>query len=144
MSWLPRATPKATLRCSFNSCTSRHSSRSNTSAWMSLFTRREIFVEMREVTLLNEGAEVPEARVVDRQDWVRAATESMRVMTGGETAFAVLQQICSGLALLREISPGVALGTIVGGRCDGFQVVTKAGGFGEDQTLVDILRLFRP
>ena len=66
------------------------------------------------------------------------------VMTGGETAFAVLQKICSGLALSREISPGVALGTIVGGYCDGFQVVTKAGGFGEDQTLVDILRLFQP
>lgn len=75
---------------------------------------------------------------------VDSAKTTALVMTGGETAFAVLQKICSGLALLREISPGVALGTIVGGRCDGFQVVTKAGGFGEDQTLVDILHLFRP
>lgn len=47
---------------------------------------RRAELPVREVTLLNEGAEVPEARVVDRQDWVRAATESMRVMTGGETA----------------------------------------------------------
>jgi coenzyme F420 biosynthesis associated uncharacterized protein len=38
---------------------------------------------VREVTGLNEGAEVPEARVVDRPDWIRAATRSMRVMTGG-------------------------------------------------------------
>ena len=38
---------------------------------------------MREVTHLNEGAEVPEARVIDRPQWVRAATQSMRVMTGG-------------------------------------------------------------
>ena len=38
---------------------------------------------VREVTHLNEGAEVPEARVIDRKQWVRAATRSMRVMTGG-------------------------------------------------------------
>ncbi|HTM86325.1 MAG TPA: zinc-dependent metalloprotease [Mycobacterium sp.] len=37
---------------------------------------------VREVTGLNEGAEVPEARVVDRPEWIRAATRSMRVMTG--------------------------------------------------------------
>lgn len=41
---------------------------------------------VREVTGLNEGAEVPEARVVDRPAWIRAATRSMRVMTtGGDT-----------------------------------------------------------
>jgi coenzyme F420 biosynthesis associated uncharacterized protein len=38
---------------------------------------------VREVTGLNEGAEVAEARIIDRGEWVRAATESMRVMTGG-------------------------------------------------------------
>lgn len=38
---------------------------------------------VRDVTRLNEGAAVTEARVVDRAEWVRAATESMRVMTGG-------------------------------------------------------------
>ena len=38
---------------------------------------------VREVTHLNEGAAVAEARVIDRPQWVRAATESMRVMTGG-------------------------------------------------------------
>ena len=87
-------------------------------------------VGLAAVTVLEKLAESPQTTAL--------------VMTGGETAFAVLQKICSGLALSREISPGVALGTIVGGYCDGFQVVTKAGGFGEDQTLVGILRLFRP
>lgn len=38
---------------------------------------------MREVTGLIEGAELPEARVVDRPEWIRAATRSMRVMTTG-------------------------------------------------------------
>lgn len=44
---------------------------------------RRAEMPVREVTLLAEGAEVPDARVVDRAEWVRAATESMRVMTGG-------------------------------------------------------------
>jgi coenzyme F420 biosynthesis associated uncharacterized protein len=38
---------------------------------------------VRDVTGLNEGAAITEARIVDRAEWVRAATESMRVMTGG-------------------------------------------------------------
>ncbi|MCF6387723.1 zinc-dependent metalloprotease [Mycobacterium sp. MBM] len=38
---------------------------------------------VREVTHLNEGAEIPESRVIDRPGWVHAATRSMRVMTGG-------------------------------------------------------------
>jgi coenzyme F420 biosynthesis associated uncharacterized protein len=38
---------------------------------------------VRDVTGLIEGGEVPEARIVDRTEWIRAATRSMRVMTGG-------------------------------------------------------------
>ena len=38
---------------------------------------------MREVTGLSEGGEIPEARIVNRTEWIRAATKSMRVMTGG-------------------------------------------------------------
>jgi coenzyme F420 biosynthesis associated uncharacterized protein len=38
---------------------------------------------VREITGLNEGGEIPEARIVDRAQWVRAASQSMRVMTGG-------------------------------------------------------------
>lgn len=41
---------------------------------------------VREVTGLIEGTEVPEARVVDRPAWIRAATRSMRVMTTGGDA----------------------------------------------------------
>lgn len=45
---------------------------------------RKAELPVRDVTGLNEGAAVAEARVIDRGQWVRAATESMRVMTGGE------------------------------------------------------------
>ena len=44
---------------------------------------RDAELPVREVTGLNEGGEIPEARVVDRVEWIRAATKSMRVMTGG-------------------------------------------------------------
>jgi len=59
------------------------------------YTRRQVIDQLteasrsaelpvREVTGLNEGGEIPEARVVDRVEWIRAATKSMRIMTGGE------------------------------------------------------------
>jgi coenzyme F420 biosynthesis associated uncharacterized protein len=44
---------------------------------------RNAELPVREVTGLNEGGEIPEARIVDRVEWIRAATQSMRVMTGG-------------------------------------------------------------
>jgi coenzyme F420 biosynthesis associated uncharacterized protein len=40
-------------------------------------------VPVREVTGLIEGGEIQEARIVDRPEWIRAAAQSMRVMTGG-------------------------------------------------------------
>ena len=39
---------------------------------------------VRDVTGLNEGAAITEARIVDRVEWVRAATQSMRLMTGAQ------------------------------------------------------------
>lgn len=58
------------------------------------YTRRQVIdqlaessrnaeVPVREVTGLIEGGAIPEARVVDRPQWIKAATHSMRVMTGG-------------------------------------------------------------
>lgn len=58
------------------------------------YTKRQAFEQLaasardaegpvRDVTGLNEGAAVTDARIVDRAEWVGAATESMRIMTGG-------------------------------------------------------------
>jgi coenzyme F420 biosynthesis associated uncharacterized protein len=44
---------------------------------------RSAELPVREVTLLNEGAAVTEARIIDRSEWVTAATGSMRLMMGG-------------------------------------------------------------
>ncbi len=38
---------------------------------------------VRDVTGLDTGDVVPEARIIDRPQWIRAAAESMREMTGG-------------------------------------------------------------
>jgi coenzyme F420 biosynthesis associated uncharacterized protein len=58
------------------------------------YTRRQVIEQLssaalraempvREVTGLNEGGEVADARIVDRAEWIRAASQSMRAMTGG-------------------------------------------------------------
>jgi coenzyme F420 biosynthesis associated uncharacterized protein len=58
------------------------------------YTRRQVIDELtsaarkaeppvRDVTGLITNGEVPAARIVDRPEWVRAAAESMRVMTNG-------------------------------------------------------------
>ena len=58
------------------------------------YTRRQAVEELarasraaegpvREVTGLSVDAPVPDARIVDRTEWIRAACESMRVMIGG-------------------------------------------------------------
>lgn len=38
---------------------------------------------VREVTGLIEGGEIPEARIINRPQWIHAAAHSMRAMTGG-------------------------------------------------------------
>ena len=63
------------------------------------------------------------------------------VLTGGDTARAVLDALGGrGIALQAELLPGVPLGRIVGGELDGVTVVTKAGGFGGPDTLVEVQR----
>jgi coenzyme F420 biosynthesis associated uncharacterized protein len=60
------------------------------------YTRRQAIDELssasraaeppvRDVTRLSTDGPVPEARVIDRPEWIRAATDSIRAMTGGST-----------------------------------------------------------
>ena len=58
------------------------------------------------------------------------------VLTGGDTAAAVCDALgASGFWLTDEVMPGMAMGTLVGGRHPALPIVTKAGGFGDDDAL---------
>jgi len=58
-------------------------------------------------------------------------------LTGGDTADAVLTAVeAEGLQLFGELVTGVVQGTILGGPLDGLPVVTKAGAFGRQDTLI--------
>ena len=60
------------------------------------------------------------------------------VLTGGDTAVGVARGLgASGIRLVGEVGAGVPVGTLIGPRP--YAVVTKAGGFGEDGTLVNIV-----
>ena len=61
------------------------------------------------------------------------------VLTGGDTAVRVAETLgAGGIVLGGEVEPGVPFGTLVGPRP--YPVVTKAGGFGGPETLVEALR----
>ncbi|MEU5806602.1 MULTISPECIES: four-carbon acid sugar kinase family protein [unclassified Streptomyces] len=83
-------------------------------------------------------------------DAVRKLAEEDRidalVLTGGETAAEVLDALgalgVTGISLADEPEPGVARGTLLGGRT-ALPVLVKAGGFGDDTTLVRLCRLVR-
>lgn len=66
---------------------------------------------VREVTGLGSEAPVPPARIVDRKQWIRAASDSMRVMTGGtQTPGNVVTGRITGAqtgAVLAFISSGI-------------------------------------
>lgn len=65
------------------------------------------------------------------------------ILVGGDTAEAILDGLgAEGLWLRGEIQPGVAVGTIRGGAAAGTVTITKAGGFGSDATLVELVQRF--
>lgn len=88
----------------------------------------------------------PERAAAGLASLAELATEIVRTgpvdglfLSGGDTAAAFLR--ASGgeaIELQREILPGLVLGRRIGGMADGLPVVTKAGAFGDEQTLVTL------
>jgi uncharacterized protein YgbK (DUF1537 family) len=63
------------------------------------------------------------------------------VLTGGDTALTLLQSLgCRILWLQGELEPGIPWGRLLTGTQPGLAVVTKAGGFGNKQTLTTVLK----
>ena len=65
-------------------------------------------------------------------------------VTGGETAVHILKALqAEGTEIIKEISPGIPVVKLQGGKFAGLNVVTKAGGFGDDYSIVDAIRYLR-
>ncbi len=61
------------------------------------------------------------------------------IIIGGDTAREVLLSVdARGIVLAAEPLPGVPVGTILGGTLGGVPIATKAGAFGDEQTLVTL------
>lgn len=71
------------------------------------------------------------------------ARSAALVLTGGETAFTVLQRLGGSLALHRELASGIVLCTVAGGPWNGLRVITKAGGFGAPETFLKLLNMLQ-
>ncbi len=70
------------------------------------------------------------------------------VLTGGDIALSGCSLLsATGINVVEEVAPGIPLGLLKGGLCDGLRVVTKAGAFGDEDALcraVDCLKRDRP
>ncbi|MDD3569728.1 MAG: four-carbon acid sugar kinase family protein [Lachnospiraceae bacterium] len=66
------------------------------------------------------------------------------IATGGDTAFQICDFLGSdGMELTDEIVPGVPIGILREGIADGSSMVTKSGGFGEEDTIVKVINYLR-
>lgn len=89
---------------------------------------------------------VPGMQLVSRLAEAVAALLEVRglaglVLTGGDAAIAVGRALgATALRLRGEVERGVPWGYLVGGGWEGLPVVTKAGGFGNADTLVSAVR----
>jgi len=65
---------------------------------------------------------------------------NLLVLTGGQTAYFVTQVLgASGIEVKGEIEKFIPFGILIGGKYEGVPVVTKAGGFGSQQVIANIL-----
>ena len=67
------------------------------------------------------------------------------VLAGGATAWAVCRRLdATALRIEGELEPGVVSARLLDGSLPGVRVVTKAGGFGNQGTLVRVLSMGQP
>ncbi|RPJ76037.1 MAG: four-carbon acid sugar kinase family protein [Desulfobacteraceae bacterium] len=73
-----------------------------------------------------------------------APAEVAFVLTGGDTAMAVLQALgTEGVEIGSEPVEGIMAGRLRGGLCSDAQIITKAGAFGGDDALLRVMRMLK-
>jgi uncharacterized protein YgbK (DUF1537 family) len=66
------------------------------------------------------------------------------ILVGGETACAVLNALgVDAIELHHQALEGVPFGAMIGGMVNGKSLITKAGGFGNEATLINALDFAR-
>lgn len=66
------------------------------------------------------------------------------VLTGGDTAMSCIHKLkAEGVRIVKEILPGIPLCRLIGGESEGLRTVTKAGGFGEEEALIEIIQFLK-
>ncbi len=82
------------------------------------------------------------ALAAEAQAWLAEHAASGIVVTGGDTLGALLRALeAHGVDLEQEAAPGIPLGRIAGGPWAGLRIISKAGGFGGPNALVDAVQL---
>jgi len=62
------------------------------------------------------------------------------ILTGGDVAKETCKTLeATGARILKELESGVVVGEVIGGIKEGLRIVTKAGGFGSDEAIVDAI-----
>ena len=81
---------------------------------------------------------------VVRQAGLRSRIGAL-ILTGGDTAAAILTELkAEAIWLQGEMDSGIPWGLLQGGVLPGVPVVTKAGGFGHDDTLAEAIEFLAP
>jgi len=96
--------------------------------------------------LLEDGAAERRASEIARQATACLASRDhgLLVLVGGDGAAQTLLALgATGIRVVDALVEGVPVGTIVGGSHDGLVVATKAGGFGETKTLIQLIGAIR-
>lgn len=66
------------------------------------------------------------------------------VLTGGDCAVSVCRELGAwGIKIIEEVEPYIPAGLLLGGPFDSLPVVTKAGGFGTDESLVRAVKYLK-
>ncbi len=87
-----------------------------------------------------DSGEFAQAVAETTDAWAAKFTPSAVVLAGGATARLVCERLSAhGVRLAGEFLPGIPYGSLQGGVWDGVRVVTKAGGFGAPDTLLDVV-----
>lgn len=90
------------------------------------------------------GARVARGLAVALERLMRRQEAGALILVGGDGAEAALTALhVEALRVLRPIVEGVPVSRAIGAARDGLVVVTKAGGFGDDDTLLDVVRSLR-